>query len=182
MVILFTSAADSSRSERLEGWLSKIANEDMTSLRLLYEDPSAGVYSFALSMLSSREDAEDVLQDVYLSIHKSAHLYRRMGRPMEWIMTITRNLCLTKLRERKRTQPRLLSERDRRYTLSSFVPRPAAATGPLANLIPAGGVMQSPTIPAREASRPPSGSAGAVFLIRQIAQAILRFYLSRWTS
>lgn len=104
MVILFTSAADSSRSERLEGWLSKIANEDMTSLRLLYEDTSAGVYSFALSMLGSREDAEDVLQDVYLSIHKSAHLYRRMGRPMEWIMTITRNLCLTKLRERKKTQ------------------------------------------------------------------------------
>lgn len=110
MVILFTSAADSSRSERLEGWLKGIANEDMTSLRLLYEETSAGVYSFALSMLTSREDAEDILQDVYLSIHKSAHLYRQMGRPMEWIMTITRNLCLTKLRERKRTQP--LTEAD----------------------------------------------------------------------
>ena len=77
----------------------------MTSLRLLYEETSAGVYSFTLSMLKNREDAEDALQDVYLSIYKSAHLYIPMGRPMEWIMTVTRNICISRLRERKKTLP-----------------------------------------------------------------------------
>ena len=74
----------------------------MTSLKLLYEETSAGVYSFTLSMLNNREDAEDALQDVYLSIHKSAHLYVPMGRPMEWIMTVTRNICISKIRDRNK--------------------------------------------------------------------------------
>lgn len=104
-MVLFTAANEPSRAERLEGYIKGIADDNMTSLRLLYEETSAGVYSFALSMLKSREDAEDTLQDVYLSVHKSAAFYRAIGRPMEWLMTITRNLCITKLRQRQKTQP-----------------------------------------------------------------------------
>ncbi len=104
-MVLFSTVGNSSRDERLEGYLKAIANDDMTSLRLLYEETGAGVFSFALSMLKNREDAEDVLQDVYLSVHNSAHLYKPMGRPMEWLMTITRNQCLSKLRQRSKQKP-----------------------------------------------------------------------------
>lgn len=104
-MVLFTIGDDSSRSRRLEGYLKEIAEDNMTSLRLLYEETGAGVYSFALSLLKNCEDAEDAMQDVYLSIHKSAHLYVPMGRPMEWIMTVTRNICISKLRERKKLLP-----------------------------------------------------------------------------
>ena len=104
-MVLFTMGDDSSRSHRLETYIKDIANDNMTSLRLLYEETSAGVYSFTLSMLKNREDAEDAMQDVYLSIHKSACLYTPMGRPMEWIMTVTRNICISKLRDRKRLSP-----------------------------------------------------------------------------
>ena len=102
-MILTVQAPDPSRAERLEGWLKRIADSDMASLRLLYEETRAGVFSYALSMMKNREDAEDVMQETYLSIHKSAHLYRSVGRPMEWIMTITRNLCISRLRQRSRT-------------------------------------------------------------------------------
>ena len=102
-MILTVIRPDPSRTERLEGYLKRIADSDMTSLRLLYEETGAGVFSFALSMMKNREDAEDVMQETYLSIHKSAHLYRSVGRPMEWIMTITRNLCISRLRQRSRT-------------------------------------------------------------------------------
>ena len=105
ITVLYSISDDASRNHRLERYLKGIAEENMTSLRLLYEETSAGVYSFTLSMLKNREDAEDALQDVYLSIHKSAHLYKPMGRPMEWIMTVTRNICTTRLRERKKQQP-----------------------------------------------------------------------------
>ena len=103
IMILTVQAPDPSRAERLEGWLKRIADSDMASLRLLYEETCAGVFSFAFSMMKNREDAEDVMQETYLSIHKSAHLYRSVGRPMEWIMTITRNLCISRLRQRSRT-------------------------------------------------------------------------------
>ena len=111
IMVLFMMADDSARSRRLEGYLKEIADDNMASLRLLYEETSAGVYSFTLSMLKNREDAEDAVQDVYLSIHRSAHLYTPMGRPMEWIMTVTKNICISKLRDRNKLKS--LSDEDK---------------------------------------------------------------------
>lgn len=111
IMVLFMMADDSARSRRLEEYLKEIADDNMASLRLLYEETSAGVYSFTLSMLKNREDAEDAMQDVYLSIHRSAHLYTPMGRPMEWIMTVTKNICISKLRDRNKLKP--LSDEDK---------------------------------------------------------------------
>ncbi len=111
IMVLFMMADDSARSRRLEEYLKEIADDNMASLRLLYEETSAGVYSFTLSMLKNREDAEDAMQDVYLSIHRSAHLYTPMGRPMEWIMTVTKNICISKLRARNKLNP--LSDEDK---------------------------------------------------------------------
>lgn len=111
IMVLFMMADDSARSRRLEEYLKEIADDNMASLRLLYEETSAGVYSFTLSMLKNREDAEDAMQDVYLSIHRSAHLYTPMGRPMEWIMTVTKNICISKLRARNKLKS--LSDEDK---------------------------------------------------------------------
>ena len=111
IMVLFMMADDSARSRRLEEYLKEIADDNMASLRLLYEETSAGVYSFTLSMLKNREDAEDAMQDVYLSIHRSAHLYTPMVRPMEWIMTVTKNICISKLRARNKFNP--LSDEDK---------------------------------------------------------------------
>ena len=111
IMVLFMMADDSARSRRLEEYLKEIADDNMASLRLLYEETSAGVYSFTLSMLKNHEDAEDAMQDVYLSIHRSAHLYTPMGRPMEWIMTVTKNICISKLRDRNKLKS--LSDEDK---------------------------------------------------------------------
>ena len=111
IMVLFMIADDSERSRRLEEYLKEIADDNMASLRLLYEETSAGVYSFTLSMLKNREDAEDAMQDVYLSIHRAAHLYTPMGRPMEWIMTVTKNICISKLRARNKLKS--LSDEDK---------------------------------------------------------------------
>ena len=111
IMVLFMMADDRARSRRLEEYLKEIADDNMASLRLLYEETSAGVYSFTLSMLKNREDAEDAVQDVYLSIHRSAHLYTPMGRPMEWIMTVTKNICISKLRARNKLKS--LSDEDK---------------------------------------------------------------------
>ena len=83
----------------LDGLISAIANGNMDPLEDLYRFTATPVHSFALSILRNRHDAEDVLHDCYLSIVRSAAGYRSHGKPMAWILTIARNLCLSKLRE-----------------------------------------------------------------------------------
>ena len=87
----------------LDSFLSKIAKEkDREALSQLYHATSTGIYAYALSVLKNSHDAEDVLQECYLCVFSSAHTYRSMGKPLAWMMTITKNLCFQRLRERQK--------------------------------------------------------------------------------
>lgn len=86
----------------LDEHITKIANGDKSALAALYNCVSASVYSYALSVLKNRSDAEDVLQDTLLEVWNSAAKYQQMGKPMAWIITITRNFCLMNLRKKSR--------------------------------------------------------------------------------
>ena len=85
-----------------ETLLSRIAGGDRAAFHTLYEQSSSAVYGYALSLLRSREDAEDVMQETFVKVCRSAHLYRPMGKPMAWILAICRNECMTHLRGQKR--------------------------------------------------------------------------------
>ena len=41
------------------------------------------------------------MQETFLKIRSAAHLYVPMGKPMAWIFTITRNICMMKYRQKK---------------------------------------------------------------------------------
>lgn len=84
----------------LDRWLSQIAGGDRDALAQLYHAVSASVYAYSLSILKNVHDAEDVLQECFISIHASAFRYRPHGKPLAWIITIARNLCLMRLRDR----------------------------------------------------------------------------------
>ncbi len=86
-----------------EACIEKMAQGDKEALRALYEQTKSAVYGFALSILKNPCDAEDVLQETFIKAYTSAHAYQPRGKPMAWILTITRNLALMKMRqERKR--------------------------------------------------------------------------------
>lgn len=87
----------------LDKCIEKIADKDNEALAELYVKTSTSVYSFALSILKNTYDAEDVLHDCYLNVYSAAGGYCSTGKPLAWIITITRNLCLHKIRERKKT-------------------------------------------------------------------------------
>lgn len=82
-----------------EQYILNIADGDKNALAELYNKTRVPVYSFALSMLKNPDDAQDILHDCFLQIWQAAGSYKRMGKPMAWIMTITKNLCLMKIRE-----------------------------------------------------------------------------------
>lgn len=97
---VYSIKTDASELDRL---LAEIAAQNTAALAQLYEETRASVYSFALSILKNTHDAEDVLQDCFIQIYAAAADYKTAGKPLAWILTITKNLCLKKLREQKKT-------------------------------------------------------------------------------
>lgn len=87
----------------LDRLLTAVASGDMEAFEQLYHATHASVYAFALSILKNSHDAQDVLHDCFVAIHGAASSYRTNGKPMAWIITITRNLCFKLLKEREKT-------------------------------------------------------------------------------
>lgn len=105
-MVLFQTYLDESqvsRDQNLDSYIRLVAEGSRDGLEALYRHTSTAVYAFALSILKDPHDAEDVLQECYLSIHASAAGYTSTGKPMAWIMTIARNHCLMHLRQRQRS-------------------------------------------------------------------------------
>ena len=87
-----------SRDAELDTLLGRVAQCDTDALAALYRQTKASVFGYALSLLKNPYDAEDVLHDCFVSIYSAAEGYVSSRKPMAWILTITRNLCLQKLR------------------------------------------------------------------------------------
>lgn len=108
-MILFTMVVPVERSghnsHQLDDLIERMAQGDKEALASLYESTRAAVYGFALSILKDVDHAEDITQDTYLQLYHNAGSYRTQGKPMAWIMTITRNLAMSRLREQSRTLP-----------------------------------------------------------------------------
>lgn len=86
----------------LDGLLTGVAAGDREALAELYRRTRTAVYGLALSYVKNAHDAQDVTQDAFVRIWDSAPQYRPQGSPMGWILTVTRNLALMKLREREK--------------------------------------------------------------------------------
>ena len=102
--LLFFSVAAQERvpSREIEELIVELSSGNTEALERLYVKTKSAVYGFALSILKNTHQAEDVLQDTYLKILASADSYTPKGKPMAWIMTVTKNLALMKIRENSR--------------------------------------------------------------------------------
>ncbi len=86
-----------------EDLIRRIGENDQNAFYAFYESTKDSIYGYALSFLKNTQDAEDVMQDTYLKIRESASLYKPQGKPMAWVLTVVKNLCLMKFRERAKT-------------------------------------------------------------------------------
>ncbi len=64
-----------------------------------YKQP---VMNLVYRILHDAAEAEDLAQNVFLQVHKSAHRYQVTARFSTWLFTIARNLCLNEIRRRSR--------------------------------------------------------------------------------
>ena len=89
----------------LEELLRQIALGSQQAFEELYRATDSAIYGYALPLMRNHHEAQDVMMDTYLKIRCAAHLYMPMGKPMAWILTITKNIARTKLRSAGRQIP-----------------------------------------------------------------------------
>jgi RNA polymerase sigma-70 factor, ECF subfamily len=83
--------------------LERIAQHDSLAMSEAYDRFSGLVYSIACRVLKPGAEAEDVVQEVFVKIWNRARSYNRaLGSPLGWIMTLSRNQAIDKLRSLQR--------------------------------------------------------------------------------
>jgi len=81
--------------------MARVAGGDREALRQLYDATSAKLFGVCLRILSDREESEDVLQDVYVTIWRRADRFdAARASVMTWLSTIARNRAIDRLRAR----------------------------------------------------------------------------------
>lgn len=89
-----------SGSEQLERLLLKMAGKDEAAFERLYTATKRKLFSTVLPIVKRRYLAEEVLQEAYVRIWMNAALYQpALGSPMNWMITIARNLAIDMVRK-----------------------------------------------------------------------------------
>lgn len=89
-------------AKELESCILELAEGRADAMEPLYRIANPTVYAYSLSLLKNPQEAEDAAQDCFVRAFYGAAGYRPQGKPMAWLMTIARNLCMERLREGKR--------------------------------------------------------------------------------
>ena len=90
--------AAATRSQ-LAAALVRVAGGDRAALNLVYRDTSAKLFGVCLRILNNRSEAEDVLQEVYVTVwRKAAAFDPGRASPITWMVAIARNRAIDRLR------------------------------------------------------------------------------------
>lgn len=82
--------------------IRRIAKGERSAFDELYARYSRPLFSYILKFLRDHGQAEEVLQDAFVKIWRSAPRYdRSLSRPFSWCVLITKRICIDKIRARK---------------------------------------------------------------------------------
>ncbi|MFN7177381.1 MAG: RNA polymerase sigma factor [Thermaurantiacus sp.] len=90
-------------SVEADRWLVAVSQGDRQALRHLYDALAMKLLGVAMRILGDRYDAEDVVQDVFVTIWRKADSFQPGRASAEaWLVAITRNRAIDRLRQRGR--------------------------------------------------------------------------------
>jgi RNA polymerase sigma-70 factor, ECF subfamily len=96
------SCMSSSESDQPEiEWMQRIRDGDMEAFRLLVEAHQARVVGTVSKMLGSDAEAEDLAQQVFIRVWRSAPRYKPTAKFTTWLFRITRNLVFNEMRRKR---------------------------------------------------------------------------------
>ncbi len=88
-----------------EELLARIAAGCKDAFSKLYDDFSAALFGITLGILKNHAEAEETLQDLFVSIWEKASRYdSQHGKATTWLITMARNRAIDRLRSRQRRE------------------------------------------------------------------------------
>lgn len=112
------SSPCSEDDERAEGndldveLMAQVREGDFSAFERLVEIHQRAVIGTVAKMLGSASEAEDIAQQVFIRIWKSASRYEPQAKFTTWLFTITRNLVFNEVRRRQRKPTVSVQERE----------------------------------------------------------------------
>jgi RNA polymerase sigma-70 factor (ECF subfamily) len=80
----------------------RVKRGDRAAFAVLVEKYKQPVMNLVYRTLHDEAEAEDLAQNVFLQVYKSAKRYESRAKFSTWLFTIARNLCLNEIRRRSR--------------------------------------------------------------------------------
>ena len=74
----------------------------MSNFDQIYEEHKNQVFNLALQYVQNYEDAQEITQDVFVSIYSSINTFNELSKLSTWIYRITVNKCLDHIKSKKR--------------------------------------------------------------------------------
>lgn len=86
--------------------LARVVKGDQQAFSQLYDRSSTLLYTLAVRILGHRDEAADLLQEVYLEVWRKVARYDiGRGTPVAWLITLTRSRAIDRLRARGTRAP-----------------------------------------------------------------------------
>ncbi len=85
-------------------------NEDQSAFAELVRTHSSKIYNLALRIMQNQEDAEDVLQETFITMIKKIHTFSGKSSLYTWLYRITSNIAYGKFRDKKRVDTDMLND------------------------------------------------------------------------
>lgn len=94
-----TPARDAAGERMLLARLRRREPDAFEALVRLHQDR---VFDFCVRMLGDREEANEVVQEIFLSVHQNLGRFREEAKISTWLFRISKNHCLNRLKYLKR--------------------------------------------------------------------------------
>ncbi len=90
--------------------MMRFRNGDEAAFGGLVEKFKGPVFNYICRQTGNCDEAEDIAQNVFVQVYKSANRYEPRAKFTTWLFTIARNLCLNEYRRRQRHPLQSLQE------------------------------------------------------------------------
>lgn len=102
---------------------------DVEAFETLYREHASRLFGLTVRMLGNRTDAEDMLQDIFLTAHRKLPGYRGDARLSTWLFRLATNLCLDHLRSKSARMSHATSSLDDDNAAEYASPSPGPVVG-----------------------------------------------------
>jgi len=85
---------------------------DLNAFESIYDAISGFVYNIAYKMTYSREDAQEITQDVFLKIYKNLKRFRFQSSFTTWVYRIAVNIAINFSKRRAKEQEKMITYKD----------------------------------------------------------------------